>query len=88
MRFCAYIACAELKRKIYNEYRLLGGVGDFLSKKLSRQLHILVTDDMHKYVKNNLRGEIGHHVRQMLLIKMGEASPVARELFEQFLNAT
>lgn len=71
------------KRKIYNKHRLLYGVGDdFLgSVRYSKHLHIKITEDMHEFLKNKFRGEIGHRVRQMLLIYMGKASRADKELF-------
>lgn len=46
-----------------------------------RHLHIMITDEMYEFIKNNLRGEIAHLIRQLLLIYMGKAHRVEKELF-------
>ena len=47
-------------------------------------MHILVTETMHDFVKNDLNGGMGHHIRQMILAYMGnfnkEEAQIRKEL--------
>ncbi len=50
----------------------------------TKHMHILVTETMHDFVKNDLNGGMGHHIRQMILAYMGnfdkEEAEIKKEL--------
>lgn len=67
-----------LSGKIYNTGCYMGRD---VKNMYDRHLHIMITDEMHEFIKNNMRGEMGFRVRQMILIYMGKASRADKELF-------
>lgn len=62
------------------------GAGGEKLARFDTHLHILITKDMHEFVKNDLNGGIGHHIRNMIKAYMGhydkEEAEVRKELAE------
>lgn len=52
--------------------------------RYTKHMHILVTEAMHNFVKNDLNGGIGHHIRQMILAYMGNFDKDLAELKKRF----
>lgn len=52
--------------------------------RYDKHLHVLVTKGMHEFVKNDLNGGMGHHIRQMILAYMGNFDKDLADLKKRF----
>lgn len=54
------------------------------NSRYTKHMHILVTETMHDFVKNDLNGGMGHHIRQMILAYMGNFDKDLADLKKRF----